>query len=51
MGSGSSGVAAKETGRDYIGIELSPENYKLASVRLQEAVIETKQENKAGFFK
>lgn len=34
MGSGSTGVACKETGRDFIGIELAPEYFKVAKERL-----------------
>lgn len=34
MGSGSTGVACKETGRDFIGIELAPEYFKTAQERL-----------------
>lgn len=36
MGSGSTGVACKETGRDFIGIELAPEYFKTAQERLTE---------------
>ncbi|GAB6127292.1 DNA-methyltransferase [Humidesulfovibrio idahonensis] len=34
MGGASTGLACKETGRGFIGIELSPEYYKIASARL-----------------
>lgn len=36
MGSGSTGVACKETGRDFIGVELSQEYFKTAQERLAE---------------
>ncbi|MHC1700269.1 MAG: DNA methyltransferase [Humidesulfovibrio sp.] len=34
MGGGSTGLACLETGRGFIGIELSPEYYEIASARL-----------------
>lgn len=34
MGGGSTGLACLETGRSFIGIELSPEYYEIASARL-----------------
>ena len=34
MGSGTTGVACKETNRDFIGIEINPDYYKLAGERL-----------------
>lgn len=33
---GSTGVACKETGRDFIGIELAPEYFKTAKERLEQ---------------
>jgi len=36
MGSGSTGVACQNTGRDFIGIELNKEYFKIASERLKE---------------
>lgn len=37
MGSGSTGVAAVNTGRNFIGIELSGEYFKVAKTRIEEA--------------
>ena len=34
MGSGTTGIACKETNRDFIGIEINPDYYKLAGERL-----------------
>ena len=34
MGSGTTGLACKETNRDFIGIEINPDYYKLAGERL-----------------
>ena len=34
MGSGTTGIAAKRTGRDFIGIELSPEYFEIAKARI-----------------
>lgn len=34
MGSGTTGVAAKELGRNFIGIEISPEYFKIAKKRI-----------------
>ncbi len=34
MGSGTTGVAAKELGRSFIGIEISPEYFKIAEKRI-----------------
>ena len=36
MGSGSTGVACKNTGRKFIGIELDPEYFKIAEKRINE---------------
>jgi DNA modification methylase len=35
MGSGTTGVAAKELGRDFIGIELSPKYFDIAKERIE----------------
>lgn len=37
MGSGSTGVAAVNTGRNFIGIELNEEYFNTASARIAEA--------------
>jgi len=34
MGSGTTGIAAKRTGRDFVGIELSPEYFEIAKARI-----------------
>ena len=39
MGSGSTGVACANTGRDFIGIELDGEYYKIAERRIKEAYL------------
>ena len=47
MGSGTTGVAAKELGRDFIGCEISDEYFKIASQRIDGSVVqesEPKQE-------
>jgi modification methylase len=36
MGSGTTGVACKELGRNFIGIEISPEYYKIAERRINQ---------------
>lgn len=36
MGSGSTGVACIKTGRDFIGMELDPDNFQYAQTRLRE---------------
>jgi DNA modification methylase len=38
MGSGSTGVAAKNTGRNFIGIELDPGYFAIAQKRIEEAI-------------
>ena len=38
MGSGTSGVAAKNLGRKFIGIELEPKYFEIAQKRIQEIV-------------
>ena len=37
MGSGTTGVAALQTGRKFIGVELSEEYYKVALKRITDA--------------
>ena len=37
MGSGTTGVAAVNTGRNFIGIELNEEYFKIASTRIADA--------------
>lgn len=39
MGSSTTGVASVNTGRDFIGIELSPEIYRTAQERIEEALL------------
>ena len=41
MGSGTTGVAAINTGRKFIGIESAPENYKVAKQRISKAYTQT----------
>ncbi len=36
IGSGTTGVACVNTGRDFIGIELDPEYFKIAGKRINE---------------
>lgn len=38
MGSGTTGVAAKNTGREFIGIEKDPEYFKIAEARINEKI-------------
>ena len=37
MGSGTTGVVAKKSNRNFVGIELNEEYYKIAEERIQEA--------------
>jgi len=39
MGSGTTGVACKQTGREFIGIELDKDYFEIASNRIQEVLI------------
>lgn len=47
MGSGSTGVAAKELGRDFIGIELDANFFAIAQQRLQEDTAEDEPDDSA----
>lgn len=40
MGSGSTGVAALNTNRNFIGIELDEEYFKIAENRIKQAIID-----------
>ena len=40
MGSGTTGMAAKKTGRDFIGIEIDPDYFAIAEKRIAEAQIQ-----------
>lgn len=48
MGSGSTGVAAINTGRNFIGIEISAEYYAVATGRISQAEAAKKQEEEHG---
>ena len=38
MGSGTTGIACKETGRDFIGIEIDPDYFEIAKRRISNAI-------------
>jgi DNA modification methylase len=38
MGSGTTGVACKKCNRNFIGIELNPNNFNLAKQRIENAI-------------
>ena len=40
MGSGTTGVACVNTGRNFIGIELDPQYFEIAKKRIEDAVNE-----------
>ena len=40
MGSGTTGIAPVQTGRNFIGIEIDPDYYKIAERRIAEAQIQ-----------
>lgn len=44
MGSGTTGVACVNTGRNFVGIEISPEYYAIAERRIQEAQMQLRLE-------
>jgi site-specific DNA-methyltransferase (adenine-specific) len=44
MGSGSTGVACVNTGRNFIGIEKDPEYFNIAKKRIEEAEQNKKEE-------
>ena len=44
MGSGSTGVAALNTNRNFIGIELDEEYFKIAENRIKQAIIDKGEE-------
>jgi site-specific DNA-methyltransferase (adenine-specific) len=43
MGSGTTGVACVNTGRDFIGIELDADYYRIAEKRIEQAQEAAKQ--------
>jgi len=44
MGSGTTGVACVQTGRNFIGIEIEPKYYKIAEKRIAEAQLQIRME-------
>ena len=44
MGSGTTGVACVQTGRNFIGIEIEPKYYKIAEKRIAEAQLQMRME-------
>ena len=44
MGSGSTGVACVNTNRNFIGIELDEEYFKIAENRIKQAIIDKGEE-------
>ena len=42
MGSGTTGVACVQTGRNFIGIEIEPKYYEIAEARIAEAQLQTR---------
>ena len=45
MGSGTTGIAAVNTNRDFIGIELSSEYFRIATERIYQAIDDNKEKN------
>jgi site-specific DNA-methyltransferase (adenine-specific) len=43
MGSGTTGVACVNTGRDFVGIEINEDYFAIAEARIAHAVSEPKQ--------
>lgn len=48
MGSGTTAVAAKKLGRQFIGFEINPDYVKLAKARLAETKIQSDTQNLKG---
>ena len=44
MGSGTTGIAAVKTGRDFIGIEMEEKYFNLSEERIQNAIKEMEEE-------
>ena len=44
MGSGTTGVACVQTGRNFIGIEIDPKYYAIAEKRIKEAQLQIRME-------
>lgn len=51
LGSGTTAVACKELGRNYIGIELNPTFYKIAEDRLNGITQQDRKEEQQGCIK
>ena len=49
MGAGSTGVACKELGRDFIGIEIDEKYFKIAQKRIEDTE-ETKDKSQMNIF-
>ena len=44
MGSGTTGVACVQTGRNFIGIEIEPKYFEIAQARIAEAQLQIRME-------